>query len=769
MREKILFNDNWFFHKGDVEYETPKSKGPVYKQTKTEQVRQGPGARAYSIDPNDFRENIVYHSEKWERVNLPHDYIIDQVPDKDENEGLGYFKYDNAWYRKDIEFSSEDKDKRITLYFEGVATHATVIVNGIIAKRNFCGYTSFEVDITDFIEFDEKNSIAVYVDAKKYEGWWYNGGGIYRNVYIIKTNKVCVDLYGLYGAPKKIGDTTWVVDFETTVRNDNNEEKEVTVENELDGKKVKSKVKINPFDKIVVKQKIEIENPALWDINSPNLYEIKANIYYGDALIDQVKENIGFRTIKLDPNEGFFINGRYEKIKGVCSHQDFGLTGKAVPDNIYRHRVRLIKEMGANGYRCSHYPHAEATMDELDKQGFIVMDEARWFSTSEDAIEQLELLVKRDRNHPSVVFWSLGNEEPHHIKDSGRRICERMAETVRKLDNTRCIMTAVSNNPDEGTIYGCLDAIGVNYNLYIYDRIRELYPDKPIFASECVATGSTRGWYFENCDEKKFINAFDHATNAWYSSREITWKFMMERKWVLGAYQWIAYEHRGETMWPRLCSQSGAIDLFMQKKDAFYQNQSHWIEDKPIVHIAPHWNWQGMEGKEIPTIVYTNCEEIEIFVNGKSLGREKMEKFTAFNKNVVYEKGELKVVAYNGGKKVAEDIKITSGYAKKLKLKFENEFEANGQDIALITCWCEDENGHEVPNATPFVSFACNELGTIVGTGSSVIDHIPVPSTERKMYAGRISVAVRLKTEKGKLKVYAESENLDMAYLEIEV
>lgn len=773
MREKILFNDNWIFHEGDISEEIPAFKGPVYMQSKTEHKIYGPASRNYSDAVNDFDTSGQICTERWENVTLPHDYIISHTPKKENNNALGFFDYPNAWYRKKFILSDADKPKRITLLFEGIATHSVIYLNGCVVGRNFCGYNSFEVDISDFVKFGEKNVLAVYVNAKEIEGWWYQGGGIYRNVYLIKTDLVAIDLYGVYAMPKK-NNNAWHCDVETQIINSSYEDVAVTAVTEFidsDGNKIaenSGEVSIPLREKGVVKYRVDIENPQLWNIESPNLYSVVTSLYKNGQKCDEYTTRTGFRVFEIDPRNGLFLNGKHVKIKGVCAHQDFGLTGKAVPDNIHRYKVELIKEMGANGYRTSHYPHSEATMDALDELGFIVMDETRWFSSSPEAKEQLKMLVKRDRNRPSVLFWSIGNEELHHLTEEGRRICKNLMSEIRKLDNTRYIMSAVSNDPDIATVYDELEAIGVNYNLDKYEHIHQKYPEKGIFASECCATGSTRGWYNEDCRENGFLSAYDKDTNNWFLGRENTWKFISNRDWILGEYQWIAFEHRGEAEWPRLCSQSGAIDLYLQKKDAFYQNQSHWIENKPIVHLLPHWNFRGREGEKIRVSAYTNCDELELYLNGRTLGKKPVEKFGHGEWEVAYEPGTIEVEGFIGGKSVCRDTQITSGKAEKLKLRLENQIsEANGTNIAVITCFCTDVDGKIVPDASPFVEFSANSLGTIVGTGSDISDHIPPHIPSRKMRMGSITVAVRVGNTAGDLKVYASSDNLADAVLTI--
>lgn len=778
MRQLSKMNSRWLFCEGDLKVPRPFNKGPVYAQTKTERKLQGPAAYNYFDNPEGWgAENREVISIGWHWIDLPHDFIINKTPDKKQNNTTGFFEYTNGWYRKHFKLEEADKDKRISIIFDGVATNATVYLNGCLMKHNYCGYTSFEVDITDNAYFGEKeNVLAVYVNTEEYEGWWYQGGGIYRDVWLKKTDRVCVDLYGVYAKPEKLSDNSWKVDFETTIRNENYDgrAKRITAKSTIkdkDGNIValtSGNVLVGAKEIAVAKYTAFVENPALWDIDQPNLYTVETVLIKNGEECDCVTDRIGFRTAYCDPEKGFFLNGRNVKIKGVCAHQDFGLTGLAVPDNILKYKIQVIKEMGANGYRCSHYPHPAATMDALDEMGFIVMDECRWMESTDEGIQQMEMVMKRDRNRPSVFFWSLGNEEPHHKTEVGMRINKSMYRRAKQLDNQRYIMAAVSN-ADGCKIFDCLDVIGINYNLRLYDDIHKKHPDRAIFASECCATSTTRGYYYDGinvANSQGYVDSIDHDTNYWFMGRENTWKFITEREWVMGEYQWIAFEHRGETYWPRLCSQAGAIDLYMQKKDAYYQNMSHWTV-KPMVHLMPHWNWCGMEGEPIKVAAYTNCDALELFLNGKSLGKKEIELYGHGEWTVNFEAGELKVIAFKNGEKVAEDIKHTSGKPYALKLKPENNNAEKAGDIALFTCYVVDENGKVVPDAAPFVHFYTNQKGIIVGTGSDVSDHNPVDIPNRQMRMGTISVAVKLTDVEEELKLYAESDGLNRGYIKI--
>ncbi len=779
MREKLNFDTGWLFHRGDIDSKLPAQKGPVYTSAKTERMHVGPASRHYGTPVTDqFGDDILMCPDTWENVTLPHDYVITGTPTEDENPALGFFPCENAWYRKYFNIPESDTGRRITLLFEGVASRATVYLNGSLLAHNFCGYTSFEVDITDYVRYGEQNLLAVYVEMSGREGWWYEGGGIYRHVYLIKTEDISVDLWGVYVAPRLKENHTWDVTTEVNIRCDRYEDTRVHAESfihDATGKIVASGdgyILVGARSVVPVTYHISVVAPHLWDIDSPYLYTVETVLTVDGAEIDRTTTRTGFRTYYCDPARGFILNGRPLCIKGVCAHGDFGLTGKAVPDNILRHKIALLKEMGATGYRTAHYPHAEETMDALDELGFIVMDETRWFDSTREGIEQLQMLVKRDRNRPSVFFWSVGNEEPLHQYDVGRRITRAMVKEVKRLDPTRMVTTAINSYGPTAKICEDVDVIGINYSLHTLDPMHEMYPHKPILSSECCATGTTRGWYDAPFAPKQYMDAYDKFdTSKWFWGREVTWRYITARPWMLGGYQWAAFEHRGEAAWPRLCSVSGAIDLYLQKKDAFYQNQSHWIQSRPVLHLLPHWNFQGREGDPIHVVAYTNCPRVELFLNGVSQGVRELAPYTHGEWEVPYVPGTLTAVGRDAeGNAVITDERRTTGTPVRLALTLENcVTEANGCDVALFTCTCLDADGHEVPTATPFVRFHTNDRGTVIGTGSDNTDHIPPCVPERRMYAGRISVAVRVGTTAGTLRLYAEAEGLTTAMTTVDL
>ena len=773
MRKEFLV-DNWLFHKGDIKVNRPVDKGPAYAQSKTERKLIGPAAYIYFDHSNSYNSNAERRSERWENVKIPHDFIVYQDFKEEENNAHGYVKYDNGWYRKHLKLPEDIdlKDKRVTLRFDGIAGQSTIYVNGCLMCHNYSAYNSFEVDITDVIFYDKENVIAVYVNTEEFEGWWYQGGGIYRDVHLTITDEVCIDLWGVYAPAKKIDDKNWQIDFRTTVLNTTFEDKSVSLESFVIDKqgnvvaKAVGEGSVPARDKADIKYSVIVTNPDLWYCEEPNLYNIKTVLYKDGAAIGEDKTRIGFRTLKATP-EGLFINGRKTYVYGVCCHQDFGLTGLAMPDNVAKFRVELLKKMGANGYRCAHYMQHANLMDAFDEMGFVVMAETRWFESTKEGIEQLESHIKRDRNRPSVVFWSTSNEEPLHIDQRGKKIHKAMRERILRLDDTRFIMAAEDKAPDQSTIYDDCDVVGINYNMHLYDKVHEMCPDKAIFASECAAAGLSRDWNFPNNAAGRTMDR-DHDISSWFWAREKTIKHLKERDYVFGFYQWAGVEHRGEAMWPMVCSKSGALDLFLYEKGAFWQNKSHFTTE-PMVYIVPHWNFKGLEGETVAVTVYTNCDELELFVNGESQGRKEIEPFGHGEWNVVYNPGELKVNAYRNGELVCSDSRVTTGKPQKLKLIQDTSCDNSGKDLALFTCVCLDENGNEVPNAEEYVKFYATLPAKVIATGSDNTDHNNTANNERQMYMGKIRVGVLPANGQEEIELYAMSKDLGTTKIKIKL
>ena len=777
MRERILFVDGWRFHDGEIEVAPPAVKGPVYTQAKTESYRFGPAAIHYDDRPDDFGAPLrMLTHERWENVTLPHDYIVNSPITKEGNEALGFYNYRPAWYRKHFTAEESWRGGRVEVEFLGVATECEVYLNGSLLYRNDTQYTPFTVDITDFLRYGGvDNVLAVHVKPGRIEGWWYAGAGICHKVYLSVTSAVAVVRDSLFVAPKKLESGLWEVPFELEVYNDSYEDKSVSVAigiAEPDGTKrawsLRSGV-VCARDTLKITGAVPQNRYTEWDIDAPYLYTAIARVSVDGAECDEYTTKFGFRTIEFDAERGFILNGRRRYINGVCGHEDFALTGKAVPDNVMRHKVRMLKEMGVNAYRAAHSMQDEALMDAFDEMGIMVMAETRHFSTSKVHIEELRTLVRRDRNRPSVFMWSVGNEEHYFITDEGRRIAEAMTYEVKRLDGTRPVMTANDKKPEECTVYEISDLVGVNYNHWLYDYLHDKFPNKPIFASECAAAVSTRGWYLPFSEGHGYAPAYDEDLNYWFINHENTYKILRDRPWMMGAFIWSAFDYLGEAKWPRITSASGAIDAYFQKKDAYYQLRSYFT-DEPMVHLMPHWNEQR-SGDAVRVVAYTNCESVELFLNGRSLGVLSVPRYEHAEWCVSYEPGEIRAVAYGkDGEVLAEDVRVTTGKPASLRLILENgeDLCANGEDLALFTCCAVDEFGREVPDAECEVTFMSDDGVRIVGTGSDNTDHTPPASPRRRMMAGRILVAL-LPYKAGKCTLHAWAAGLKSAHLTVDI
>lgn len=758
MRTEQNINSGWRFCGGDIPDNAPNDKNTVYMQAKTECRLYGAAAEAY--DDSAFKV-----------VSLPHDYIIEQAPSPSGNEGTGYFCYHNAWYRKRVFLPREYARGRVSVLFGGVATHARVYVNGCLAYRNFCGYTPFEVDITDFAKFGSDNTLAVYVDTmSSVEGWWYQGGGIYEDVKLVYTENVRAARWGLRVRTLPAEDGAWHVPADIELENFS--DKPVLAALRVDildeyGNIVataNARKRIYARSSAVGRVNLRVQSPRLWNVLNASMYTARARVRVGGALVDEISERFGFRTISFSNEGALMVNGAPVKINGVCAHGDFGLTGRVMSEDVARYRVKLMREMGANGFRCAHYPHSEAEMRVLDDAGMIVMAETRWFSTEPEALKQLETLIRRDRNHPSICFWSVGNEEPLHAEARGARIAEALFARIRALDGTRPLTTVVCHDPLNAPVFDACDVIALNYHLEDYDALNAKYPSKPFVAGELCATGTTRGWYKPDDAQSGRVCGYDHdPRNGFSAAREYTHAHVCARKWVAGGFQWAAIEHRGECKWPRLCSASGALDMFLMKKDAFYQNQSHWTT-QPMIHILPHWTRPAPEGEMVDIWVYTNCEQAELFLNGVSLGRQSAINGKHAEWRARYTPGELRAAGYINGGQAAQKTYVTAGAPAKLTLKWLNP---DGAKDILIECGCVDAQNNIVPDAAPLVEFSASAGGAIIATGSDNTDHAPPRNTARRMYAGGILCLAR--KEGGAFSVTARAEGLGEATLHIPV
>ncbi len=750
------FDAGWTFREGGLN--TPFDNG----LSRVNQVSKAPCGKG-AADPSDPAVGFT-------AVSIPHDFVINGTPDKNEGRHWSFLHHGEGCYRKTFYLPAEYENKRVTILFEGVMSRSKVWVNGIPAASCESGYTPFEVDITDYANFGGNNLITVHADASQVEGWWYGGGGIYRHTWLNVYDPLAVELWGIWVRTEHLSDDHWHICIESTIRSAARVSLSAPVKTNIfspDGDLVRTSdtsVTVGPFDSSVIKTEFDIMSPELWDVESPKQYACTVTV--GE---DESNAKFGFRDAVFT-KDGFFLNGRKLLMKGVNCHEDYGVSGIAVPDRVFRYRTKLMQEMGANAYRASHNTASSVQLDACDELGVLVMEETRRFLTSPDMMTLHETMIKRDRNRPSIVIWSIGNEEEAlQGTPSGRRIADKLVAAMHRLDPSRPVTVAIDGHFFSGQMMESPDVIGINYRTSIYDQLRTRYPDKPYVSTECVAAGTTRGFYYDDDPAQGYYSAYDHTTNCFCATREDTWRCMQQHPWICGMFVWDGFEHRGETNWPRLCSQSGCVDMFFQRKDAFYQHKSHWT-DRPMAHILPHWNHIGREGELIRVCVYTNVEKIELFLNGESLGCKDVPKFGYPEWQVAYRPGKLIAVGYQNGKQVVEEFVETTDAPVKIALRL-RDAEPDGSlkpgDCIIADCICLDANEREVPDAVCEVDFNC-ENASLLGTGSDVCDHIPPYVPHRRMRCGAIHVAAKAGGI-GTATIHAFAPGLGSATLNIEI
>ena len=498
----------WSFHLGDIKPEIGVDHGSIYNTSKA--------GSELGVPQSDF------DSRDWERVDLPHDWSVKCEFDESGSPSWGYKPKGKAWYRKSFPLDADFEGKQITIDFDGITKNAVVYFNGSIVKRSFTGYVPFSIDITDrAVLGGAPNTLAVFADADDWEGWWYEGAGIYRHVWLNVKNKVNIDKYGVFVNPKKLSDTNWNVEIETVINNRYYNNEVVSLETKIyelnkDLKIVGGCIASGTTDMIVYEyskrefmQNICVKEPNLWDIENPNLYKAVSVVYINGEQVDECETVFGFRTIKFDSYKGFFLNGKPVKILGTCNHQDHGGLGVALPDSINEYRIQRLREMGSNAYRCAHGMPSKELLDACDRMGMLVMDENRLFETNDDNLENIRTMVRRDRNHPSVIMYSVFNEEPLQSASEGRKMTERIKAEIKLLDNTRFVTGAMHGGVlEENGAANVLDVCGINYQPQSYDDFHEKYPRIPIIASETTSAFSVRGCYKKD-EEVHEISGYD--------------------------------------------------------------------------------------------------------------------------------------------------------------------------------------------------------------------------------------------------------------------
>jgi beta-galactosidase len=766
-----------------------------------------------------YSDATTFH-DGWRSLTLPHDWSIEGTFSKEHpaKPDGGALPGGIGWYQKSFTIPVSDKNKQIFIEFDGIYRNSEVWINGHYLGKRPNGYISFQYDITPYLTYEDgsgkptfPNMIAVKVDnSKQPNSRWYSGSGIYRNVWLTKVDKIHIAYNGTFISTPKVSESAATVNIVTNIQNNYPGNKAISLKTSVYdamGKQVaavsaKATIPANPQPVNPLTQSLTINKPGLWSIEKPVLYKAVTQVLVDGKIADTYETKFGIRSFQFDTYKGFILNGKPVKILGVCNHHDLGALGAAINTRALERQLEILKAMGCNGIRTSHNPPAPELLDLCDKMGFIVMDEAfdMWAKpkTKYDYHldwkdwhkKDLEDQIIRDRNHASVFIWSVGNEIPEQGGDaakgdtSGRVIARELAAIVKSLDTTRPITVANNSTWAKNNIIlsGALDIVGYNYHHQEWEKFHEKWPGKKFIAAESTSALETRGFYdntnsdtirrwpkrwdlpFVNPDGGYTVSAYDNVSAPWGSTHEESIHALKKNDHVAGMYIWTGFDYLGEPTpytWPARSSYFGIIDLAGFPKDVYYLYQSEFT-NKPVLHIYPHWNWKQGDTVDIVSY-YNNADEVELFLNGKSLGKKSKGKDDLHIKwRIPFTAGTLQAVSRKNGKTVfTKEIK-TAGEPAAIILKADrNSIKADGKDLSFITATIVDKNGILVPNANNLIHFKINELGAIEAVDSGdPVSHESFKSDRHTALNGLALAIIKSNGIKGKITLTATADGL---------
>ena len=795
-RQKINFDFDWKFTKGDFQ----------------------------GAPQKDFDDS------KWQKIDLPHDWAILDTFSKDNPTGNsgGFASGGVGWYRKYFTLDKKDITSKISVEFGGVYENSEVWINGHYLGKRPYGYISFNYDLTPHLNFDGKNVLAVRVDnSLQPSARWYTGCGIYAHVWLVTTNQLHVARHGVYATTPVVTVDSAVVKVLTTIENDFGEPKQFTLETELYLSKselvarVESSATLSGKESRELVQKITVLKPELWSPDKPTLYKLKTVISNQKTTFDELETNIGICHFTFSADSGFTLNGQSMKFQGVNNHSDLGALGAAQNECVLERRLEILKEMGCNAIRTAHNPPSEELLDMCDKMGFMVMDEAfdEWLESwpfggikkpegkskygyhlnfNEWAEKDLIELIRRDRNHASVILWSVGNEIPDACFEIGKERLTKLMDIVRKEDPTRpitCGITHVNLANDSG-FASLLDVTGYNGgggSAFMYEKDHETYPDRILIATEVPHSFQTRGIYrtlswqrdknplggimkVPNLTEEEVFTDVPKYYSSSYDNAMVricardSWRRTHNFPYMCGEFRWTGFDYLGESLmgWPARFWNFGIIDMCGFPKDTYYFYQSQWTKE-PMVHILPHWNWKGKEGTKIPVMAYSNCEAVELFLNGKSLGNKEMKDSMNLLWLVPYEPGVLVAKGKKDGKVVYTKEIVTAGKPAKIQLLADRKtISTDRRDVVHIEVNIQDKENNFVPDTSTRIHFKVEGEATIIAVDNGdPLNEESYGSNTRKAFNGKCLVILKSTGKAGKFKVIAEADGLSGAEVSV--
>lgn len=737
MREKQMMNTDWKFFFGEPDFlrTRAESSDQTYRGSRAANAR-GPARR-------DFDDRA------WETVSLPHDFVAMRGVSETDAHGGEHFDFPmdrgSAWYRRYFRLGEADRNRRIVLHFEGMGTFCEVYVNSMLMKTSRTNGIGFDVDMTDAARFGfEQNVVAVHCDCHDYEAWYYEGGGITRNVWLVKTDRLAVDLWGTFVTTKRLDGNTWEAEIETELLNADAGErrgKVVSVIQDEAGAEsarvVSEEVTVVPRGKTIVRQRIAVEGVRPWSPKSPALYALKTLVETEAGVVDDYKTTFGFRELRFDKDHGLFVNGEKTTVYGFANHMLYLGVGEAMTDSMCEYQIRTLRDMGSNGYRTAHSPHQEAIMDWCDRYGQLVMDENRMFHSSEIGIDEVTRLIKRDRNHPSVCMWSVYNEEDFVTNETGRRIFRTLKQEIKKLDPTRPVTGATSYGMFSEGVHEDYDLFGFNHQTMHFDALHHMKPNLPIYCSEMILPlGRKR-------------NFPGLSVRPGEDARQL------QKDYVVGGFHFTAWNYGPDR--PEIIGMEGTLGT------GYYGFKAYLRQDEPLMKICPGWDFPGQEGKPVSLNLANNGDFVELFVNGRSIGRVETDMYQITPCEIVYEPGELRAVAYKNGAVWDEDTAFTPGAPARVKLVCENRrVMADGTDTAIVSAYVTDERGVVCGHETGRLArFSCNENGALVTTLSLRDDLFQKQcGPEIRFFDGKCQAIFRSLATAGDLVVTVEAKGL---------
>lgn len=734
-----LFDDDWQFtlgHAGDPQKDFGCGTEYFNYLTKANSIHNaGPYSRNFVVERSS---DDLPLSAGWHDVTLPHDWVVDLPFAPQASHSHGYktvgWRYPETsvgWYRKTFVMPVETKDKHVELQFDGIFRDARIWVNGFYVGGEPSGYLSQVYDITEYVNPGDTNLVCVRVDASLEEGWFYEGAGIYRHVWLNMTEPVHVRTFGTFAhASLDAPYDHALLTIETTVANDDVTPHGVFLRHILTDaqghvvgqSEVREGWLLDGKSEHVLTATIKVDNPVLWTLDNPHIYDIRTEVLENGKVVDSYHTRTGIRHIAFDSERGFLLNGREVKLKGVNMHQDHAGVGSAIPDALQIWRLRQLKSMDCNAYRSSHNPMTLGTLDACDSLGILVLEENRLTGVNEYQRHQLREMIRRDRNHPSIILWSIGNEEwGIEWSDYGRRIGVAMREFAHREDPTRPACSASSSGP---AILEPMDVAGYNYILsHRIDELREKWPSRCAVGTEETTGCGTRSVYFDDRSNGHMaaINRSPEGPDSVLNCIERGWKFYDSRPWLGGLFYWTGFDYRGEPnplAYPATGSEFGILDYCGFPKDEAYYLRSWWTSE-PVLHLLPHWNLDGHEGQTVDVWAYSNCEEVELIVNGRRMGRKTLERNGHLSWSVEYQPGYIEARGYNKGRRVMTHRVETTDKASRVRVSADRtRLDADGRDVSVCRVELRDRKGRFVPTACETIELEVTGPVRILGVGN---------------------------------------------------